>query len=390
MLPRYWSPAADASDGNSWLLGASTSGTDVLGRHAYFGQLLGNVDTGDLEGSATYRYTRFVRPIVDVGASQVWLYDTLGVRFANGTTGRASLARRARTASLALTFARPRFRTNASLAVGATYETRAYTSPNAAVQESAQDRLGTAFPALFASGAWSNVRRPRLSISGEDGVALTTSVQQRWQNGRLGPQSRRAIGTARVYKSLDLPGFSHHALALRVAAGATDAKTATELSVGGVSGGSASIAPGVSFGTSARTFGVRGFAPGVQQGTRAASAALEYRAPVALPARGAALLPVFVDRLSVTLFGDAGSAWCPASVDRAVQLLCVVDPSGRPSRRSPAAPAWMASAGAELDLDAALAYDAAFRFRLGAAAPVARRELASRSLSPYLTVGLSF
>ena len=46
--------------------------------------------------------------------------------------------------------------------------------------------------------------------------------------------------------------------------------------------------------------------------------------------------------------------------------------------------------GAELDLDAALQYDAPIRFRLGAAVPVSHRELANGSVVGYLTLGLSF
>jgi hypothetical protein len=389
LLPRYWSPTFGTSDGGSPTLGAATSGNDVLGRHAYYATASVNTKTHDLEGGVSYRYARLVRPFVDVSASQAWQYDSIRARFANGTTGRDPHFRRDRVAALTLTVTRPRVRSGATLAVGALAERRSYTSTFPSLVTYGDTALGRNFPAVFASASWLNTRRPIRSISPEDGVALGGSVQQRWQDGRYGPQSRRAIGVARVYKSLDLPGFAHHVLALRVAGGATDERATTELSVGGVSGSSAEVVPGVRIGDPARTFGVRGFAPDAQQGIRALAGSLEYRAPLALPARGLRLLPVFADRLSIGAFADAGTAWCPGET-RAASPVCVTTDSGAPTPRSPLRADWLASVGAELGLDAALAYDAPYRFRLGTAVPVRRRDLAARSASVYLSLGLAF
>ncbi|MBV9880070.1 MAG: PD40 domain-containing protein [Gemmatirosa sp.] len=385
LWPRYWTPVVGTSDGNSVTLGGATSGYDVLGRHSYSVQATWNVDNGDAEAFAAYRYSRYAQPFIDLSASQSWQYDTVPVRFSDGTTGGLPLDRRSRAAGLTLTLTRPRIRTGASFGIGAVYEQRAYDSPSANVSSFYADRLGTQFPGVFVSGSWVNTRRPVRSISPEDGVSLSGSMQQRWQNGTLGPQSRRAIGAARVYKSLDLPGFAHHVVALRVAGGVADAKTATELEAGGVSGSAAELIPGVVVGDPSRTFAVRGFGSGAQQGTRAAAASLEYRAPLVVPARGLGLLPVFADRLSVTAFADAASAWCPRSIDRTVQTMCFTS-----TVRSPVSPRWLASAGAEVGLDAALSYDAPYRFRLGVATPVAERELAPRAVSAYFTLGLSF
>ncbi|AHG90382.1 WD40-like beta Propeller containing protein [Gemmatirosa kalamazoonensis] len=389
LLPRYWTPISGPSDGGSVTLGAATSGVDVLGRHSYAAQATMNLDTRDLEGGVAYRYARLAQPLVDLSASQSWVYDSTLVR-ASGVLDTVPLFRRSRTAALTLTFTRPRVRTGASLSVGALYEQRGYTSTFAPLVPRADSILGRSFPALFVSAGWSNTRRPVRSISPEDGVSLSGSVQQRWQEGRLGPWSRRATGVGRLFKSLDLPGFAHHVLALRAAGGATDARTATELTAGGVSGSSAEVLPGLTIGDPSRTFGVRGFAGGAQQGVRAAAGSVEYRAPLALPARGARLLPVFADRLFVTAFADAGSAWCPTSVSRTAQPLCLATASGAPSRRSPTSPTWMASVGAELGLDAALSYDVPYRFRLGVAAPVAQRDLAPSAVRVYFTLGLAF
>ena len=54
------------------------------------------------------------------------------------------------------------------------------------------------------------------------------------------------------------------------------------------------------------------------------------------------------------------TAWCPTGLTASA----ICPPAGTPRR-------WLGSAGAELQLDAAVQYDFPFRFRVGVAAPVA-------------------
>ena len=393
LVPRYWTPVAASADDGALSLGAATNGVDVLGRHAYSGQLSANVETGDLEGGVAYRLRRWARPFIDLQATQQWEYQTLRVQRSGGVVEDRPLDRRTRQGGASLVFSRPRYRTSASLSVGALYETRAYRSTLPALVDRADSLLGRAFPSVVLGGAWSNTRRPLRSISPEDGVALSFSTQQRWQDGASASRgvSRRAIGVARAYKSLDLPGFAHHVVALRVAGGAADRRSTTEFTAGGVSGSSAALLPGITVGDPSRTFGVRGFPAGTQRGLRAAAASLEYRVPVAVPARGVALLPVFLDRVSVSAFADAGSTWCPAGIERAAQTLCRRLSGGASDLRvSPASPRWLGSVGAELNLDAALQYDQGYRLRVGLAVPVAERARASARAAMYGTLGLAF
>ncbi len=393
LLPRYWTPLGGQADGGGTLLGAATSGRDVLGRHAYDAQLSVNVETRDLEGDLSYRLVRAARPYVDLFATQGWQYDTLAVQRSGGVREDRPLDRRTRQVGASLVFARPRYRTSSSLSVGAYWETRAYRSTLPALAAFADSVIGASFPTLGVSGAWTNARRPLVSISPEDGVALSFSAQQRWQDGAgvAAGSSRRAVGVARAYRSLDLPGFSHHVLAVRAAGGVTDRRTATEFTAGGVSGSSAVLLPGVSVGDPSRSFGARGCPAGAQRGLRAAAASVEYRAPLLLPARGLALLPAFLDRVSLSAFADAATAWCPADVDRGEQTLCRRTSTGAPNLVvSPDAPRWLTSVGAELNLDAALQYDQGYRLRVGVAAPVRETQRASNRVSVYGTLGLSF
>jgi hypothetical protein len=184
------------------------------------------------------------------------------------------------------------------------------------------------------------------------------------------------VGAA--YKSLDLPGFAHHVIALRAAIGAADRQSPSEYDVGGVSGSSFEIVPGISFGSTARTFPVRGFAAGAESGIHASTVSAEYRLPLVAPSRSLGLFPFFLDRASLSLFGDAGRAYCPAWATPACSPSATSGPT-------------LASFGAELNLDSALQFDVPYRFRLGVAFPVRGTEYASAPRATgYATLGLAF
>jgi hypothetical protein len=170
-------------------------------------------------------------------------------------------------------------------------------------------------------------------------------------------------------------------LALRLAGGLADRRTGTALEVGGTSGTVVEYIPGYTLGEGRRTFGVRGFDAASSYGTRAATATLEYRAPFVLASRGIGLLPFFLDRTSITAFGDWGVAACAATPLYA--STCAPAPIiGRP----------IASAGAELGLGLAiLDWDTPQTVRAGLAVPVAGRErTGAKRISPYLAFGFSF
>jgi hemolysin activation/secretion protein len=170
-------------------------------------------------------------------------------------------------------------------------------------------------------------------------------------------------------------------IALRVAGGWEDNNATSEFEVGGRNGTLLNVVPGLSVGNLTQMFFVRGFAPGTQNGTRALSGSAEYRLPLAIAARGWGLLPVFLGKTSLTMFYDAGEAWCPLD-HGAVPIACS---PGDVSRYL------LSAAGAELAVDAALQYDVPYRFRFGLAAPVTNRERYGASVvTPYVSFGLSF
>ena len=104
--------------------------------------------------------------------------------------------------------------------------------------------------------------------------------------------------------------------------------------------------------------------------------------------------PLFLDRSSVTLFGDVGSAWCPAIyVSRPVPSTSLCTQTHFDNGFVFLEPHAIGSVGAEFNLSAAiLSWDAPFRFRFGVAAAVLGTDVVplSSRLSSYFTMGASF
>jgi hemolysin activation/secretion protein len=109
----------------------------------------------------------------------------------------------------------------------------------------------------------------------------------------------------------------------------------------------------------------------VRSGSRAIAGSVEYRAPLATLRRGFGFWPIFLDRTSVALFADAGTAWGVGGVSGARD--------------------WLTSAGAEVSIDAGMQYDIPYRLRLGVAAPITNRSpVRVAPASVYFQLGYAF
>ncbi|HUQ19186.1 MAG TPA: hypothetical protein VM099_06200 [Gemmatimonadaceae bacterium] len=385
LLPTYWEPVIESTVGAGTKLGATTSGEDVIGIHSYLTQATYNTKFSEAEGFFAYRYAGFGQPYLNMSAEQSWdHFDVLNTE--DKVVG--DFAQRARIYAASLSFSRPRVRTSASFTVGGELETRGYsTDPDTLLQHLSEIyRESARYPSVVASAVWTNTRIPPLAISREDGITLSATARERWRTGSgdgavSSAPSHTVIGVLSGYKSLDLPGFAHHVIAVRGAAGYTDGQTISLLSAGGLSGSSLDVLAGYGFGGERRPFGVRGFAPSAERGIRAFAGSLEYRAPLAAPSRHIRFIPLLFDRISASAFADAGRAYCPASSVN-TSTLCAPTEADNP---------WLASVGAELNLDAALYYDIPARIRLGVVAPIAGRDATNaKRVSGYLTFGTSF
>jgi hypothetical protein len=343
LRPHFWIPTLLTTSGAGTFVGAVTAGGDALDRDYYVVQALAAPDTKRAAGAFWLVDQRLGNPTLDISGSSDWSF--VGTSF----TG-VAVSERDQDAALGLTFVRQRWRTFMSLRAAGEYEGRRFAAepdtPLVAVCTGCTNRdlvggsVSVGLARAFAGP---------LSVSPENGFSVAGLVRRREQQGstRWANEVRARAG---LYLRVPGPGgFAHSVLALRLAAGATAGPITKTLGVGGVSSGTLALGFGQSFGT-ARAFPVRGYAGGTLRGRRAATASVEYRMPLALIGKGVGHLPVGADKLSLSLFGDAGDAWEPGAQPRLTHLY---------------------SAGAELVTDVNINYDFPLRLRLGAAEPIA-------------------
>ena len=376
LLPRYWFPIVSGGNGET-RLGASTSAEDVVGRHAYVAEAWAGSRGIEQGGAFYYEWAGLANPLLDLGVEQNW--DALGAITDAGGARVGTLRRRMRTASASLLWRRVRTRNSLALRLGAELESRDYAADSRALLA----RLPSFYqrtrelPAILATISGANTQHPSRSMSPEDGFGAHLSAARHWESRVRASGYTRLTGAVTAYKSLDLPGYSHHVVAIRAAGGWTDARDGTELTVGGSSGDEVAIAT-TSLG-GRREFPVRGYVAGSLGGTRVVAGSAEYRMPAFRPSKGVRFLPVFIDRTSVSVFSDAAAAWCPEALVAAARCGSASRP-GRP----------LVSAGAELLAQTAFPYDAPLLLRLGYAAPVGRVPTATSDRGVYLSLGLSF
>ena len=390
LVPRYWLPQVDEGIDGGYRVGALTSGSDIVGRHTYTADFeIPTNNRGGVVASASYQYSGLGLPIIQADASQEW--ESLG-----GIVDRTpeqhligEAFRRTWSADLLATLLRQRYRTSVSLTggVGVEHRTHVTTPANLISSIDTSGAFGSpTFPSLIAAASFANYQRPAFSISPEDGILLSATVRDRLRSGAAGrgSQSLSTVAAAALYKSFDLPGFAHHVLALRGAGGYADERASGYFAVGGVSGNTFQIIPGYVIGEGRKTFPVRGFSSGTLLGIRAFTGSAEYRVPLLIAGGTPGPLPFFLDRSSLTVFADYGSAWCPNL--RADREVC--NTSTRILRQHLS----IASAGAELNLNlGVLTWDSPYRFRLGVAKPTYNGAyLGQASIKAYVVSGVSF
>ena len=376
LLPRYWFPLIDEGNDET-RLGASTSATDIIGRHAYIAEAWVGSRGIEQGGAVYYEWAGLANPVLDLSLTQEW--DALGAIVDTSGARLGTLRRRMRTASASFVWRRQRVRNALAFRLGAEMELRDYAADSRALlsELSSFYQRTRKLPDVFATIAAANTKRPSRSISPEDGLSGHLSGERHWETGVSSSGYTRVTGALSAYRSLDLPGYAHHVVALRGAGGWTDAQDGTELTIGGSTGDEVGIATTTVGGR--REFPVRGYVAGSLGGTRVVAGSAEYRAPAFRPSKGIRFLPLFVDRTSVTVFSDAAATWCPATLVAAKRCGSASSP-GRP----------LVSAGAELLAQTAFPYDAPLLLRVGFAAPVGRIPPGTSDRGVYVSFGLSF
>ncbi|MEN3339159.1 MAG: hypothetical protein V7647_2835 [Acidobacteriota bacterium] len=284
LAPRYWSPVVESRRDDT-LVGASTSGFDALGRHAYVVTGTWAVPRDRANWEADYAYSRWW-PTFFAGAS-----DTLD-DWRSGDVHTRELR-----AGALLPVRRVRWRTTALAALQASRDEFDCPSCEPAVR-------GTASIAAMQLG-WnlSSAKSFGYSISAEQGgsVGVTTELRR----GRAGSDATAGAATA------DVRGYvralpRHGVLAVRTAAATTWGDPGIRRVF--EAGGSGPQGGGFAFGSGAVGL-LRGFGTADLYGFHAAVLNIDYRFPLAWPQRGFGTVPVMLRNVHGALFTDAGSAW---------------------------------------------------------------------------------
>ncbi len=360
LRPSYWEPVGQDAGDAGWFAGFETDGRDLVGRHGYAAwAMLDARGSGRWQGAFGWNIARLGNPVLGITARREW--EDLGnvTTPAPDSTVRAALQRED-VVGASLTFLRRRWRSSASLSIGIEREVlrRVVLGEPRFRFTDEWDRLWN----VVGRVSFANTRFPAQAVSREDGVILFAEGRRTIESEET-PQFPRGYNElewfSAAYRSLPFGSFAHHVLAVRVSGLVRTGDGARPTSIGGGSGGRADIL-GLNIGGGSRLLPVRGFEPGTLPGTSVWTATVEYRIPVALIGRRPALSPVFLDRISIAGFADAGDARCTGLALQRFPRTCAV----RNSMPTP-----IASAGGELVLDIGFAGIFPARVRLGAAAP---------------------
>ncbi|HEY7237022.1 MAG TPA: hypothetical protein VH539_22870 [Gemmatimonadaceae bacterium] len=391
LVPRYWVPSfAQGMHPNQPRIGAEIGSRDIIGRHAWDATIQVPTDNSGITGGLAYSYAGLGLPIIDAFASRDW--STLGKVVDNTPQQNVlgEIRRRIDDAELDASWIRRRYRSAFSLTAGTGVEQYQYVGvPNGTI--ALVDTTGIFrsrfYPRVLLGARYARTQAAPYSISPEDGFTVAATARERWRTDLPGSGTLSTVAAITGYKSLNLPGFAHHVLAVRGAGGWRDDRSNDYFDVGGISGSPVTIIAGYTVGEGARDFGVRGFEAGSLIGTRALAGSAEYRLPLVMPGRGLGTLPFFLQRGSLSLFTDYGAAWCPGVLTGLVCTQPLEDRYRLTLHR------WLGSYGAELNLNAAvLSWDAPYRFRFGVVAPYHDDGLlvTAKKVSVYFASGLNF
>lgn len=329
LLPHYYLPTLADKGPAGVFLGLFTTGSDPIGRVAYTAEGGVGLNTGRVEGDLSLVYSRWDRFALDLYLNQRW-----GDAGTISTPVSAAVRSRERNAELGLSTIWRGWRRALNFRLAGDYEQDAFF---------ADVPVGFRTPEWLGASGTAAVSRlvfTPLGISAEDGGAVSLRYHRRWrldQPGWSDDWRLRARGYL-AFKGLGL--FAHPVLAARFSAATSYGPEAETYGVGGASGGTYRLLPGVVL-SGQRTYPVRGYAGSEIAGRTVASGSLEFRVPLALVDEGLGHLPYGLDRISLAPFYDEARIWRPVS----------------------AGPERLASTGVEVSWDLGVLYDVPLRLR---------------------------
>ena len=360
LVPTGWSPIVETVEALGMFAGGETFGVDVVGRHAWQGSAAYGPG-GRAIGSAAYLYNRFRRAQLFGQVSSTWRLE----QRIESETGELLRLERKRAAIAGVLFPWATFRRTTVFSAAVEIEDRHREHAGDLAALSAADPI-LQDPTLVGGRlalAFGNTQAGRRSISVQDGIRLSTSIDyleatdgDRWRSGW--------DVTASVYRSF--PSWTtagRPVLAATARIAEQRGPAARRLTAGGV-GATAVLEAGDS------NFEVRGYPPGFVAARALWSARTEMRLPIARVSRGLGALPVYLRGLSGSWFIDS------------VGAASRVDGLGSPQ---------LLSTGAEVSSDLTFFSFLPVRIRTGVGVPMKSVGPVSRGETRfYVTAGTSF
>ena len=382
LRPYFWVPWGSTGDimGDFW--GIATAGADLVERHSYSVGIARAFSEKRDEGYLYYTFAGAGNPLINARFERDW--DELGQAFllrrrpadpdtSARDTSLVELLEREDNAELSATFVSRRIRSSLSFTIGGELVRRRLTvadTPNVPFRDAVDLSFGP-----IARIGFANYRTPAFAISREDGLSLSATARWRHevaQDTSMGPNAgyKEVTTWNTAYKSLGRATFAHHVIGLRFSALWRDGDNPPFTRIGGAPGDLFDLGI-ASIGDDAGLLPVRGY-DDERRGTKAWTASFEYRLPIVMVGRGIKLWPVFLDRLYLSAFADAGKASCPENF---TSRLCM------PREADP-----LFSVGGELGFDFALFSFANSRARVGFGQPLTNGD----SGRLYLSFGSAF
>ena len=357
--PYYWEPRYTDAGQAGRFVGFGTSGSDLIRRHDWGLEWMLSPDDARWRGAARWEYAGLGNPVFELSGARTW--NDIGRVFVPDSTTRAVIAR-TDVIALSATVLHNRWRATTRVGGGVQYERERQFLVAAPAGVRLRDPYDVLWSA-FLRFARANYRVHPLSISREDGfsVSLAARVTREAEPNELPVDFEELTGFLAAYRALPLPGFAHPVLAVRTSARIRTGQGPVPVGIGGVPGTIIDVA-GFDVGRPSSFLPVRGFPEFVRAGTRAWTASAEVRVPLALVGRNVPPTPLFLDRLSISGFADAGDATCSDDVVQRF-LACTRLPDDRVSGP-------LLSAGAELVADLAIGSWVGARVRFGIAQPL--------------------
>ena len=330
MRPRYWYPIYQPAetrkiqDRNNLPVkvlgpgfGISTGGSDLVGKHAYgFGVSLRN--TGQTDVATSYRYSGLANPVFNLGASQNYRSSGFFRSDPNGQVDHLALMRERRL-DVSSMFLRRHSRNRSIATLSASYRWEALQLAEIDL-DNVRDAAKSRMLELGALLQYSTARSFAFSMGVESGLSSLLRVRTSrdlatidTQTGAIGADRsfNDLFGRVSVHRSIPGPGFSNHVASLKLSFGAAKGPGANSqhFTVGGVPGnalmlGNLEVVPIRRF-----LYPIRGYFEGARSGRYAWAGSAEYRVPLLNADRGLGSFPSHLDRVSGSIFLDAGNAW---------------------------------------------------------------------------------